>query len=403
MFTPGAAVSDIQNSRMRAILKQVLNNKRITRNELCTNMSLSLSSIAKYVKVLIDMGFLRETDQGVATGGRKAIFLELNPAVGTNITIVLNISSIEGVLIDVLGREISRYFVPVYQGIEKEKLLSLIFSCIDVLKEKSLDDGRKVFGIGIGMGGYLDPEKGISHEYLFAKNWYDVPLRQIVKERYDCPCFLVNDANTMALNEKYYGFGVGVEHFITVMLGEGIGMGIVVNGEIYMGSSHYSGEFGHTHLAKETQLCYCGHTGCLETVSSKQYIMRYVREGLSQGVHSDVFKLCGNNLEELEINHVIEASNNGDRFARNMFNQIGKNIADKLADVANVLNPELIILRGEVIDGNNVLYEVIEREILNMTLRPISKALKIIYSETYEDTRFKGIGSYILLNYFHKG
>lgn len=400
MFTQDASPTDIKESRMRAILKQILNHKRITRNHLCSILHLSLSSVAKYVKALIDSGFVRETDQGVATGGRKSIYLELNPAVGTNITIVLNKTYLDGALIDVLGREVARYSMKLFQGIPKDDLLEKLYACIDELMNKSREDGRKIFGIGIALGGYIDPENGISHEYLFSRGWYDVPLSRMITERYQRPCFLVNDANAIALTEKYYGMGIGVSNFLTVMLGEGIGMGIFVNGEIYMGSTYYSGEFGHTQTAEDGQLCYCGHTGCLETVSSKQYIMRYAREGLSKGVHSDVLKYSGSDLEQLELRQLIDAANNGDRFTRNLFNQIGGILGAKLSDVANIFNPELIILRGEVIDGNRVLFEAIEREVKNLTLRPIAQALKVLYSEKFEDSRFKGIGSYILLNYF---
>jgi N-acetylglucosamine repressor len=400
MLLSGENLSPIQKTRMRSILKTILNHKRLTRQKLGRMLGLSPSSIVKYVKTLIDMGFIRQTDEGVSTGGRKSIFLELNPDVGVNIAIVFNLSSLDAVLIDVLGEEAARFTTPTYQGIPKEDLLSLLYSAIETLQKKADQLGKKVIGIGIGLGGFIDPDKGISHEYLYAHGWYDVPLRQIIEAKYNRPCFLVNDANACALMEKYYGLGVGMDHFLCVMLGEGIGLGIVVNGEIYMGSSFYSGELGHTHISDTGGLCYCGHTGCLETVSSKQYILNQCKEGLQKGVNSEILKYCDHKLEELHIEHVIHAANNGDRFARNIFNQIGHNIGYKLADIANVFNPELIILRGEIIDENRVLFESIEREITDLTLRPVAKSLTVCYSDKHEDTRFRGIGSYIFINYF---
>jgi N-acetylglucosamine repressor len=210
----------------------------------------------------------------------------------------------------------------------------------------------------------------------------------------------VNDVNACALGEKYYGRGLGIDHFLCVWLGEGIGMGIIVNGEIYTGNSYYAGEFGHTHAVDNGQLCFCGHTGCLETVSSKQHILSTVREGLQQGVNSEVLKYCDNDFSKLQIGHVVTASNNGDRLARNVFEHTGRHLGEKLADIANIFNPEMIVLRGPVVDGNPFLFETINRIVMNMTLRQIAKVLKIVYSEEQSDIRVQGISSVILRDYF---
>jgi len=375
--------SGIQRDRMNTILKSILNHKRITRNRLAEILKLSPSSIAKYTKALIGVGLVKETDREISKGGRRSIFLELNPAVGLNIAVVLNVSSIDF-------------------GISKDELLLAIFKVLDNLLIEAKKFNKKIFGIGIGLGGYINPVLGISHEYLYAKNWYDVPLKQLVEDKYKIPCFLLNDANACALGEKYYGMGIGVKHFLCVLLGEGVGMGIVVNGEIYMGKIYYAGEFGHTHSIPDGQLCFCGHTGCLETVSSMQYILSLASEGLSQGVNSEILKYCENDISKLKIEYIITSANNGDRFARNIFNQAGRYLGEKLADIANIFNPELIILRGPVIDGNRFLFESIERVVMNLSLRPIAKSMRITYSEKRTDIRFMGINSLILIDYFSR-
>jgi predicted NBD/HSP70 family sugar kinase len=397
MFSKYNAIS---KGRMNVILKSILNYKRITRNRLSDLLNLSPSSISKYTKTLMDMGLVNETEQEKSTGGRRSAYIELNPAAGLNIALVLSASYMQGVLINTVGEVIDEYSLPTYLGIPKEDLLDLLYRMLDKLFDKAGGFHKKIFGIGIGLGGHIDPKLGISHEYLYAKNWYDVPLKELVESKYKIPCFLINDANACALGEKYYGKGIGVEHFICVMMDEGIGMGIVANGEIYMGQSYYAGEFGHTHAVSDGQLCFCGHTGCLETVSSKQFILSVCREGLGQGVNSEILKYCENDIDRLQIEHVITAANNGDRFARNIFDQMGKEMGNKLSDIVNVLNPELIILRGPVIDGNQFLYESIERVVMNQSLRHIAKSLRILYSEDRNDFRFMGINSMILVEYF---
>jgi N-acetylglucosamine repressor len=392
--------SPIQKTRMSAILKSILNNKRITRNRLAENLRLSPSSIVKYTKLLMELGLIQETDREISTGGRRSNFIELNPAVGINIAVILDVSQMKGVLVNTIGEVLSEHSVPLFMGIEKEALIYALLQLLDGLVAEASKFEKKIFGIGVGLGGYIDPDLGISHEYLFAKNWYDVPLKELVENKYGIPCFLVNDVNACALGEKYYGRGLGIDHFLCVWLGEGIGMGIIVNGEMYTGNSYYAGEFGHTHAVDNGQLCFCGHTGCLETVSSKQHILSTVREGLQQGVNSEVLKYCDNDFSKLQIEHTVTASNNGDRLARNVFEQTGRHLGEKLADIANIFNPEMIVLRGPVIDGNLFLFETISRVVMNMTLRQIAKVLKIVYSEEQSDIRVQGISSVILCDYF---
>jgi len=392
--------SPIQKSRMSTILKSILNNKKITRNRLGEILRLSPSSIVKYIKILMELGLVQETDQELSPVGRRSTFIQLNPAGQINIAVSLDVSEMKGVLINTVGKVLSEHSVPIFFGIDKDELLAALLQLLDGLVAEAAKFKKKIFGIGIGLGGYIDPKHGVSHEYLFAKNWYDVPLKAQIEKAYNIPCFLVNDANACALGEKYYGRGLGVEHFLCVWLGEGIGMGIIVNGEIYTGNSYYAGEFGHTHATNNGRLCFCGHTGCLETISSKQYILSAVREGLHQGVNSEVLKYCDNDFSKLKIEHLVTAANNGDRLARNIFEQTGRHLGEKLADIANIFNPEMIVLRGPVIDGNRFLFETIERIVMNSSLRQIAKLLKVTYSEEQSDIRAQGISSVILHDYF---
>jgi predicted NBD/HSP70 family sugar kinase len=290
----------------------------------------------------------------------------------------------------------------VLQGIARAKLLEAMDGLTGRLLARAKASGRRVLGIGVGIGGYMDPVEGVSHEYLYASDWYDVPLRRLVEDRWQLPCCLVNDANACALGEKHRGMGVGVRDFLCAWVGEGVGMGIVANGALYTGRSAYAGEFGHMHAEDGGQLCYCGHTGCLETICSQQAVLAACREGLRQGVSSDIRKLAPGDGEAVAIEHVVEAANNGDRFARNVMVRAGDALGAKLADVANLFNPGLIILRGPVIDANAFLFERISAVVMHETLRPTARALRLAYSAERRDIRFAGVASAILMDYFSR-
>jgi N-acetylglucosamine repressor len=392
----------IQRERMNRILRALLDSARLTRAGLAAALRLSPSSIVKYTKLLIDKGLIRETDRELSTGGRRSTLLELSPDAGLCITVVLEATALRGAVVDAAGSLIAEESAPARQGIEREELLAILFNLVDRLRSRTEGAGRRILGIGIGMGGSMDPVQGISHEYLYARDWYEVPLRQLVESRFARPCYLVNDANACALGEKHRGVGVGVQDFLCVMIGEGVGMGIVANGELYMGKSWYAGEFGHMHAVDGGPLCYCGHSGCLETICSQQAILAACREGLRQGVHSDIRKHAAGDIEAVTIEQVIEAANNGDRFARNVMVRAGDALGAKLADVANLFNPELIVLRGPVIDGNAFLFERISGVTQHESLRPIARALRMRYSPERRDIRFAGVASAILMDYFSR-
>lgn len=392
--------SQRQRERMDAILELILNEKMITRTKLAGALKMSSSSIVKYLKILIDIGLVRESEQVLATGGRRSVLLEFNPEMGLNIALVLDATKVTGALINAAGSLMGIECAPVHRGMPREELLSVLFTVADSLAARAAGEKKKVFGVGIGIGGFIDLAGGISRTYLFAAGWYDVPLKAIMEKRLGIPCFLLKDVNAFALGEKYFGDGVGVSNFLSVWLGDGIGMGIVANGGLCTGAKNHAGELGHTQAPGSDALCYCGHRGCLETITSQGYVLEKCREGLRQGVQSDMRKECAGRVEALTMAHVITAANAGDRLARNILEEVAQHIGRGLSDVVTVMNPSLIILRGPLIDGNRFLYENIRRIILNGTLQETAAELRITYAEHGEDIRLKGLSAYIIREYF---
>ena len=161
----------------------------------------------KYTKALIDKGLIRESDREESTGGRRSSVLELNPEAGLEIVILLEATTVRGSLLDISGRALVEDSAPSRQGVPREELLAAMFGLVDTLLSRASGYQGRILGIGIGLGGYIDPREGISHEYLYARDWYDVPLRRLVEERYTVPCYLVNDANCLRPGGEVPGHG----------------------------------------------------------------------------------------------------------------------------------------------------------------------------------------------------
>lgn len=389
--------SSIKIDRTRLILQSILKNKRLTRNELAGILKLSPGAIVKYVKDLLDLGLIKESECAEANGaGRKALYLEFNPDRGVVVAVALYHTNIQAGLISPAGEIFAREDYPCAPDCEAAELLELLYQIVGKTLASASALGKAVMGIGIAMGGHIDTRTGISHEYLFAKNWYSVPVRDLVAEKFSLPVFLAKDTNACALGEQFFGEAVGAANFLSVWLGAGIGMGIVIGGENYAGVSGYAGELGHTRGGDASRLCYCGRAGCLEGATSQEYVIERCREGLKAGVMSSMKRLCGGDAADLRIEHVIAAAREGDRLSCGVFNEVGERLGLALCDVANLLNPELIIFRGPLIDGNDFLFEVIKRTTMNNCLHPTALGLGMRYAKQDDCIHLKGLCSLVL-------
>jgi N-acetylglucosamine repressor len=393
---------NIQKERMEHILNNILNSREITRGELVDKLNLSPSTIVKYINKLIELGLVRESGLNKSTGGRRSIFLEFDPEIGVNIAIIINLSNIHGALVNPSGTIIEELYTSTIKGISKDELLNLLFILIEDLKTKAIKIDKRIFGIGLGMGDYMDMEKGISHEYLLARDWKEVRIKEMIESRFDLPFFLINDIDAGALGEKFYGRGIKVENFVCIWLSETVGMGMVLNDRLYFGKKGFVGEIGHTNVVPNGAICTCGNRGCLETVATTSFVLEKCREGIESDVYSEIIAACDGDINQLKIEDVITASNNGDRFVRNIFLEIAGYIGGKLSDIANILNPEAIILRGSIIDGNSFLFENIERIIKTQSLSVLADTIKVEYTDDKSDIRIPGVSSYILMNYFRR-
>jgi predicted NBD/HSP70 family sugar kinase len=409
------AYSNIQRANLDKVLKLIFKYKRINRREIIEILNMSPSSLVHYLKILMGMQLVREVevshDQLTRTRNardasrankaehRRMMSLELNPDNGLIISVSVNKTDIEGGVVSLTGEVLKKYTLAKPWKLHKTKLVALIDTIIERCIEEIKRRDRNILGIGICIGGYVDMVTGISHEYLYATKWKDVNLKDIFESKYNIPCFVGKDIEVFALGEKHYGRGIACSYFLTVWLGEDIGMGIVANGEVYRGHSGSAGELGHTRARRNELQCYCGHKGCLETIASEEVIINTCREGLRNGVLSEITDYCAD-IDKLTIEDIIAASNNGDIFSRNIFEAVGEEIGLKLSDVANLFNPELIILRGPTAVNNIYLYETIKRFVLTQSRKDVARNTTIVYAEDNEDIKLKGVAGLIINSYF---
>lgn len=238
----------------------------------------------------------------------------------------------------------------------------------DIINELTNNSIYKILGIGIGA-----PNGNIhSGSIEFAPNldWKGVvPLCEMLKRYFlDIPIMLTNDANAAALGEKLFGSGQGINDFVTITLGTGVGSGFIVDGKLMYGHDGMAGEVGHTLVDPNGRLCGCGRRGCLEQYVSASGIVRTATELLSIGRYNS--RLAEIPFKDLQSKDIALAADEGDELANEVFKIAGKTLGMKLADIVAITSPKAFFLAGGVIKAGDLLLkpvrESLEENLLNV-------------------------------------
>jgi glucokinase len=232
-------------------------------------------------------------------------------------------------------------------------------------------------GVGIGAPGPLDRKNGV---VIVAPNlgWRDFPLRDAVSDRVRIPATLDNDANCATLGEWWRGAAQGTRHVVGLTIGTGIGGGIVLDGQLYHGASDVAGEVGHTTIDSTGRYCRCGNYGCLEAYASGPAIALRAREALERDEASVLHRMVNENLSLLTAATVYDAANNGDALALEVVRDTAKFLGTGVANLLNLLNPDVVVITGGVTRAGDRLFEPLRAEVKRRAFRPAVKACRIV-------------------------
>jgi predicted NBD/HSP70 family sugar kinase len=201
---------------------------------------------------------------------------------------------------------------------------------------------EKLLGIGINLSGRINYATGYSYSFF---HFSEEPLSKTIESRVGIRVFLENDSRAMAYGEFSVGAVTVEKNVLFLNLDHGIGLGILVDGQLYYGKSGYSGEFGHIPLFNNEIICHCGKKGCLETEASGWALTRMLKERLKEGA-SSILTQKNAKPDNLNMEGIIAAANNDDVLAIEMIAKIGDNLGRGIALLINLFNPELVILGG---------------------------------------------------------
>jgi len=256
------------------------------------------------------------------------------------------------------------------------KVLAEIQLALESLLDQAGISRRDIRAIGIGCGGPLDREKGVILTVPNLPGWDDLPLVSYFENAFGAPASLDNDVNLMALGEAREGAGVGIEHLAYFNIGTGIGGGIVIGGRVYRGCGN-AGEFGHQVILPDGPQCLCGRWGCLEALASGTSIARRTREYLADGLESTILGYAGD-LSAVTAQHVASAARDGDPLALRIWGETGEYLGLGVANVVNILNPQLVIIGGGVARAGDLLFEPVRETVRARAMKQLADDVAIV-------------------------
>jgi glucokinase len=235
----------------------------------------------------------------------------------------------------------------------------------------------EISGVGIGSPGPLDTRRGV---VLMTPNlgWRDMPLREAVSQAVDLPATLDNDANCATLGEWWRGAARGGRIVVGITIGTGIGGGIVIDGRIFHGASDVAGEIGHTTIDATGRRCKCGNEGCLEAYASGPAIARRAVEGIESGARTRLPEYVHGDLTAVTAQVVYQAAHDGDELAQDVVRETAQFLGLGIANIVNLLNPEIVVVCGGVTLAGDRLFAPLIREVKRRAFKPAVDICRVV-------------------------
>ncbi len=386
--------STINLINTRNVINVIRKTEPIFRAEISRITGLSIPTVMKITDDLIAKKLVREVGKGESTGGKRPELLEFMHDSYNIIGVDIGTTNILVNRFDLSANVICEYICSTRVEEGWKNVIERVLALIDKALNHCCIGKSNVIGIGIGMPGLIDVDKG---KVVFSPvfKWENVDVVEIVRDKFNLPVYMDNVTRTMANGEKWFGLGKDVNNFVCINLGYGIGAALVVNGEIYYGSSGSASEFGHMILEKEGPQCDCGNRGCLEALSSGNAIAKKAKRLVAEGHGKGILELAGS-TDSIEARTVFEAAKAGDEEALQICDEAMNYLGVAIASIINFIDPELIILEGGIAKAGQFLIDRLQKVINQHQMKHAGKYTKIVVSKLGKRAASIGAASFIL-------
>ncbi len=372
----------VKKENKALVLDTIIKRAPISRATIAQITGLNKGTVSSLVSELLDEKLINESGTGESSGGRRPVMLLLNEKAGYTISIDLGVTQILAVLTDLRGTIIIEK-VQQFENDNLDVVQTHLYNLIDYMITHAPTSEYGIVGIGVGVPGVITTEG----EILLAPNlgWKKVPLKQMLVDRYKLPIIIENEANAGAYGEKMYGVGQLSNELIYASVSIGIGVGLILDGNLYKGLRGFSGEIGHMTIEKDGRVCRCGNKGCWELYASEKALLEQAKElGFTHPT----------------ITSLIEACESGNEKAIRLFEKIGDYLGVGITNIIHIFNPEQVIIGNSMQIADAYIIPAIKKRIEQNAIGFNKDDVHIHVAKLKHHSTVLGIAAFTIENFY---
>lgn len=366
----------------RLVLKTLYDQQQLSRADLSRRTRLTRPTVSSLVSDLMADDLVLEVGTAPSGGGKPPTLLAINYDGHHLLALDLGSTVLRGALVNLRGDILVRRERPLTIAATTttgDAALHLVYDLVDDLLAAAT---APLLGIAVGTPGLIDPQDGVVRQAVNL-GWENLPLRALLAARTDLPVYVANDSQAAALGEFTFGSGGSdSQNMIVVKVGQGIGAGIVLNGQPFYGDGFAAGEIGHVVVAENGTLCRCGNTGCLETIASTRVILGNAALLLKQDA-----------VAWAEIGTALAAGNTA---VSDMITRVGKYLGVAIANLIAAYNIHHIVFAGRIDQFGDTLLAAARAEAARRALPTMVADTDIRFSQLGADSVLLGSAAMVL-------
>jgi predicted NBD/HSP70 family sugar kinase len=372
------------------VLKTIFAIKAISRAEIARLTQLTRPTVSDVVTLLINEGLVKEVGMGASIGGKSPILLSLVEDSRYMISLHLAHDQFSGGVVNLRGEIKARVKLSV-SGRDGEQALNLVYEILDQL---ICMDWKPIIGIGVGTPGLVNTREGVVVNAVNL-DWKNLPLAQLIRDRYQLPVHILNDSQAAAIGEYVYGGAhASDENLVVINVREGIGAGILINGRLFQGDGGGAGEIGHLVVQEGGLLCRCGNHGCLETIASTRGIVDRAKIFAKDFPTSELAR----DPENISLDSLQNAYKDGDALAQKVVLDAGLYLGGAIASLISTLNIQKFILIGDMTRFGKQWLEAICEKMSQGTLSKLAEGTSIEIGKPESQETILGASALMLLD-----
>ena len=381
----------------RKIIKELCFGNTLSAQEISALTEKSLPLTIRMLNELVRDKIVAESGYALSTGGRRPLMYSLVPGNMYVISVAMDQYITRIAVIDLQNfqiTEVRKYDLDLY--LHKNELASLTHFINEFINELPVAKER-IIGVGVGMPGFVDIEKGINYSFLDNGG---LSIVTYMEKEVGLPVSIDNDSSLIALAEFRVGAARNKKNAAVINFGWGVGLGMIIDKALCRGYNGFAGEFSHIPLFDNNKLCECGKSGCLETEASMTVVVEKVTEAIKTGRVSRI-KNVSEDFEEAFAT-IIAAATNGDQLTVEILSETAFNIGRGIAILIHILNPEVVVISGRGAAAGNMLLAPIQQAIHRFCIPRLANYTDIRVSTLSSNAELIGAAALVVENYDRK-